>query len=43
MSKMPKIDVFIFSAIVGFGFTAGVQFCIAWGKIINYLWSCFIQ
>lgn len=29
---MSKVNVLIFSAIVGFGFTAGVQIYITWGK-----------
>ena len=40
---MSKVNVLIFSAIVGFGFTAGVQIYITWEKIINYAWSCFIK
>ena len=32
---MSKVNVLIFSAIVGFGFTAGVQIYITWEKIIN--------
>ncbi len=40
---MSKVNILIFSAIVGFGFTAGVQIYITWGKIINYAWSCFIK
>ncbi|MGY2532124.1 Uncharacterised protein [Escherichia coli] len=40
---MSKVNALIFSAIVGFGFTAGVQIYITWGKIINYAWSCFIK
>lgn len=40
---MSKVNVLIFSAIVGFGFTAGVQMYITWEKIINYAWSCFIK
>lgn len=40
---MSKVNILIFSAIVGFGFSAGVQIYIAWGEIINYAWSCFIK
>ncbi|HBU4735990.1 TPA: hypothetical protein MCZ77_005090 [Escherichia coli] len=36
---MSKVDVFIFSAIVGFGFTAGVQIFITWKIIFNYALS----
>ncbi len=32
---MSKVNVLIFSAIVGFGFTAGVQIYITWEKIIG--------
>ncbi|GCJ86186.1 hypothetical protein BvCmsB1661_00487 [Escherichia coli] len=40
---MSKVNVLIFSVIVGFGFSAGVHIYITWGKIINYVWSCFIK
>ena len=40
---MSKVNVLIFSVIVGFGFSAGVHIYITWEKIINYVWSCFIK
>ncbi|EPU6503526.1 hypothetical protein ACVYSB_003910 [Escherichia albertii] len=40
---MSKVDVFILSAIVGFGFTAGAQIFITWKIIFNYALSYFIR